>query len=280
MFKQFSFQSMLKHQFCIWILHIFSEYVRTWICGVLHLFCGSRPSPKFLSPCPHSFIVSFSTKSDPHPHIGLCRWFEKLENSGTWRCLSVNSYPRSQNCPKCYVMYGLCRSNCNIHLHSLAGFSTAEHVLVPALTHSDFFTGCLFTYFLCRTKDFCVQEQSQCCQAAPACLLGAPHLPCCRGDTKCDKQPAWNCASKAAPRTRCSILRNLSSVTCARSTQLDATTTCPVSGKSCNPRELTFWEDGKGGVAVRQQQRRGGSSWRRVAPVDAGGEPALQLSGA
>ena len=112
-------------------------------------------------------------------------------------------------------------------------------------------------------------------------LVSLVHLPCCRWDTKCDKQPAWNWASKAAPRTRCSILRNLSSVTCARSTQLDAPTTRPVSGKSCNPRELTFWEDGKGGVAVRQQQqRRGGSSWRRVAAVDAVREPALQLSGA
>ena len=51
----------------------------------------------------------------------------------------------------------------------LAGFSTAEHVLVPALTHSDFFTGCLFTYFF-------VPDEGLLCPRTVAVLPSSPCL--------------------------------------------------------------------------------------------------------
>ena len=45
------------------------------------------------------------------------------------------------------------------------------------------------------------------------------------------------------PRTPCSILSNLSSVTRARGTRAQCTNAGQVSGKSCNPGDLTFWEE-------------------------------------
>ena len=130
-----------------------------------------------------------------------------------------------------------------------------------------------FEVLFLRQSQNCVQKLCPSTTAAALCCQASWSLSqCCTAlacDTKCDRSAACMKLGSKPPRTCCSILCNLSSVTRARGAA--QCTNASRQGRAAILRFNLLGRDGKAGAVHR---RGGGSSWRGGGRPRAAGREA------